>query len=67
MHKKTLCKIFVSNYLANFKYGSHLCGRMESFIFSARSLSNTYELRQKNRYLFCQNYEDSCLSCILHV
>lgn len=27
MHKKILCKISVSNYLSNTKYGSHLCGR----------------------------------------
>lgn len=27
MHKKIFCKIFVSNYLSNFKYGFHLCGK----------------------------------------
>lgn len=27
MHEKILCNVFVSNYLSNFRYGSHLCGK----------------------------------------
>lgn len=65
MCRKILCRIFVVVTLANLSTVLIMVS-MEIFIFSSRSLCSTHKLCQKHWHHYCQNYEGSCLPCLLH-